>query len=159
MITNLVLIRGLPGSGKSTLARDLAEFHEKIGDPSLHIEADMFFMEEGKHGMKYVFDASQLHNAHKWCQDEVKARLEWFDTLLRTNNNEYQQAYIYVSNTFTTLKEMKPYFEMADKFHISPQVILCQGFYGSEHDVPLETMKKMKERFVYNINSLYTGVI
>jgi predicted kinase len=133
----LILIRGLPGSGKSTLAKTLM-FAPAMG-VAIHREADQYFMD--KNG-EYNFDVTLLNRAHEWCQKITSLDLS-------TGCN------VIVSNTFTTLKELKPYFEIADGYGITPQVITCHGCWANEHNVPIETMTKMKQRFVSDISSLY----
>jgi predicted kinase len=123
MPTQLILIRGLPGSGKSTLAKLLPAFH--------HIEADRYFTEADG---TYRFNATQLGEAHAWCQDLANGSLLYRrDTV--------------VSNTFTTLKEMQPYLDMAKKYGAQVTVIKCEGNYGSLHGVPQEVIDKMKARW------------
>jgi hypothetical protein len=56
---------------------------------------------------------------------------------------------VVVSNTFTTLKEMMPYYDMAQELGIKLNVITCHGQFGSKHDVPEETLAKMKARFFH----------
>lgn len=132
----LTLIRGLPGSGKSTLAQRLAE---ASWSNSSHYEADQFFMVDGV----YKFDASKLAQAHATC-------------LQRTDKDLEMGRYVLVSNTFTTWREMLPYFELAKKYCIIPQVILCQsGPYKSVHGVPEETIERMRQRFVYDIHQQF----
>ena len=130
-MSKMILVRGLPGSGKSTIAKSFIGFK--------HFEADMYWMVDGE----YKFDRYKLKNAHDWCHDMTLACLQ---------NNED----VVVSNTFTTKKEMEVYFSMAKVFGIVPQVILCQAQYGNIHDVPEETLAKMKARFQYDISDLYT---
>ena len=132
----LILIRGLPGSGKSTLAKTLM-FAPAMGVTN-HREADQFFMENGE----YKFDIERLYLAHRWCQDKTRSDLE-------------AGMNVIVSNTFTTLKELRPYFDIAQEFDITPQVITCHGCWANEHNVPQETLAKMKQRFVSDISSLY----
>lgn len=130
----LTLIRGLPGSGKSTLALRLARHFN-----AYCFEADLYFLDdEGE----YIFDATKLHAAHKWCQDETKRELN--------NGND-----VIVSNTFTTKKELKPYFEIAKDLGIVPVVYHCQNDFGSIHDVPKETIDKMKARWYNDISELF----
>jgi predicted kinase len=126
-MVKLILVRGLPGSGKSTLASQLRNF--------AHLEADMYFIDE--HG-EYRFDASKLSRAHQWCQQQTFAYLK-------------ASFPVVVSNTFTTQKELQPYLDMASELGITPQVVLCQGEFGSVHNVPEETLLKMKQRFQYDI--------
>ena len=105
---NLILIRGLPGSGKSTLALRLMSSNGLTC--AQHFEADQYFMEDGE----YNFNVEHLYLAHKWCQDKTR------DALQATCD-------VIVSNTFTTAKELKPYFKIAAEYDIVPQVILCHG--------------------------------
>lgn len=135
---SLTLIRGLPGSGKSTLAKSLC--YDDTTKWGKHLEADMFFVDRVTN--EYKFDPTKIKAAHEWCQKTVDISLGY--------NFE-----VFVSNTFTTLKELRPYFLLAKKHGIIPQVILCQGNYGSIHDVPEETLQKMKARFQYDIKELY----
>lgn len=133
----LTLIRGMVGSGKSTLAQKLV-FQSKI--QCVHLEADMFFMKNGE----YKFDPSKLSDAHYWCRERTEYYLKnWYN------------VNVIVSNTFTTKKELKPYFDIAGKFGIIPVVILCQNEFGSIHNVPEETIEKMKNRFQYDITELF----
>jgi predicted kinase len=134
MSKKLFLIRGLPGSGKSTLARQLAECHIM-----LHFEADQFFSDDSGN---YNFDASKLGFAHANCQQNADIGL--------TNNIS-----VVVSNTFTTLKELRPYFEIAKKHDIVPTVIHCQNQFKNVHDVPQEALDRMKSRFQHDISPLF----
>lgn len=127
----MILVRGLPGSGKSTVAKALSGF--------THVEADMFWMDNGE----YKFDVTMLPLAHAWCARRTRELLEMGSDVV-------------VSNTFTTLKELKPYFELAKEFGIIPQVITCEANYGNIHNVPDETLVKMKARFKFDISELYT---
>lgn len=132
-MASMILVRGLPGSGKSTIAKNLIGFYQ-------HIETDMFWMVDGE----YKFDASRLGEAHAWCLDKTR------DMLVRSWSPV-------VSNTFTTVKEIRPYFELAKEFDIVPQVITCQSGFKNVHDVPEETLAKMKARFVWDLSELYNG--
>ena len=120
----LYLLRGLPGAGKTTLAKSIG---------GRHAEADQYFMEDGE----YKFDASKLKDAHAWCQSIV-------DSYVR---NGFER--VIVSNTFTTEKEMEPYYEMAKKHGYRVTSLIVENRHGSksEHSVPEETLVKMKNRF------------
>jgi hypothetical protein len=98
----------------------------------------MFFMRDGV----YHFDGMQIGAAHEWCQRQTDESLF------------YKQDTI-VSNTFTTIKELKPYFEIAKSHNIVPQVILCQGNFGSIHGVPDQVIDNMRKRFVYDLTPLF----
>ncbi len=117
----LILIRGMLGSGKSTMA--VNEYNERV-----HFEADMYFalINNGN----YIYDSCKVKDAHEWCQRKTLAALE-------------AGKYVVVSNTFTRVCEMQPYFNMGYSFG----VITVSGDYGSVHNVPSETIRKMRERF------------
>ena len=132
-MSKLILIRGLPGSGKSTLAKALCYSPEWI-----HLEADMFWMEDGE----YKFDASRLREAHEWCQTKTKEYLSLDISVI-------------VSNTFTTVKELRPYFDIAREFNIVPNVFIAQNTFGNVHNVPAETLAKMQARFAWDISELF----
>jgi len=91
---------------------------------------------------EYEFDASRLHLAHAICQQSARDALT-------------TGADAIVSNTFTTLKELKPYFKLAKEFKIVPTVILCQNMFGNVHNVPVEALDRMRDRFAYDISSLF----
>jgi len=125
----MILVRGLPGSGKSTLAKTLIGFY-------MHVETDKFW------GPEYNFDMSRLGEAHAWCLSATRRLLvAGFSPV--------------VSNTFTTKKELAPYFALAKEFDIVPQVVLCQGNFKNVHNVPEEVLFKMNARFEYNIDELW----
>jgi predicted kinase len=133
----LYLVRGLPGSGKSTFAERLATALD-----ACHHEADHFFhFKEGPSGTtvwteEYLFDKDKLHKAHKACQD-------WTTDCMCDGCN------IVVSNTFTTEKELKPYLALAAEHGYDVTTLIVEGRHGnpSIHDVPEETMTKMRNRF------------
>lgn len=125
-MTYFFIVRGLPGSGKSTTAKML----QYIYIDTRHFEADQYFIINGE----YRFDASKLLNAHAMC-------------LNNTENSLASKKVTIVSNTFTTKKELRPYFELAKKYSVKPQVITCQGQFGSIHNVPEDKLKQMKDRF------------
>lgn len=129
----LFLLRGLPGSGKSTLA---AQLWNKF----VHFEADKFWYDsEGK----YNFDIKRLNEAHKWCQDQVETAMK--DS--KVNSLFYTD--IVVSNTLTTEKELAPYLALAEKYGYRVVSLIVENRHGNSniHNVPEETLKKMKERF------------
>jgi predicted kinase len=137
MSVGLIVVRGLPGSGKSTLAQRLSRSFGHV-----HLEADQFFIKNGH----YHFDAGQLAAAHGWCQSE-------------TDRYMSQGMTVVVSNTFTTLKELRPYFVIAERHGVVPQVIHCQNQYGNIHHVPHDTMERMRARWACDISELFTGVV
>ena len=125
----LILLRGLPGSGKSTFAKTLG---------GIHIEADQYFMRDGV----YEFDASQLKNAHNYCQSQTRA---W----MSHNGEQISTDRIIVSNTFTQEWEMDAYFELAEEFGYQVFSLIVENRHGSisVHDVPQRKLNEMRNRF------------
>jgi hypothetical protein len=78
---------------------------------------------------------NKLSEAHEWCREMTATSL--------------QQGYnVVVSNTFTTQRELNPYFEIAMELGITPQVISVHGSFGSIHNVPAEAMDRMRRRWI-----------
>jgi adenylate kinase family enzyme len=125
----LILIRGLPGSGKSTLAKKIMNDSSMYNVQFVHLEADMYFINNGV----YTFDREKIHEAHRWCFRSA-------EILLDNGQN------VIVSNTFTTLKEIQPYIDL-EKNKEDLRIIHCDKNYGNIHNVPDETLQKMKDRF------------
>lgn len=126
----LFLLRGLPGSGKSTVAETITNYD----DSHQWYEADeLFYDDEGE----YVFDATRLKEVHKWCRDITEARMK------------QGAPRITVSNTFTQEWEMKPYYDLAEKYGYRVYSLIVENRHEgeSEHGVPDETIDKMKNRF------------
>jgi predicted kinase len=129
----LVLLRGLPGAGKSTFAN-------LIWNSYAICEADKFFYDsEGN----YNFDPTKLKQAHEWCQAEVEIKMQ--------DNGRNPQYYpeIVVSNTFTQEWEMQEYFDLAEKYGYKVFSVIVENRHGNKniHEVPDNTLKKMKDRF------------
>jgi predicted kinase len=133
-MNTIILLRGIPGSGKSTFANYM--FSNNI------FEADQYFYDEK--GLNYNFDASKLHLAHKWCQLRVEHAME--DNL---ESNGMYFSEIVVSNTSTTEKELEPYLELAKKYDYQVVSLIVENRHSgvSKHNVPAETIEKMKNRF------------
>lgn len=60
---------------------------------------------------------------------------------------------IVVSNTFTTERELKPYYELAEKYDYNVVSLIVENRHGGKntHNVPDETIEKMRNRLVNNI--------
>ena len=135
----MTICRGLPGSAKTTIAKQLLYQAREAGRECLHYEADMYFTDALGN---YNFDQNNLAEAHDWCRKS-------------TYNALSDGQDVIISNTFTTIRELRPYFEIAKEFGIIPNVILCQSNFGSIHNVPEESIDKMKARFAYDISSMF----
>lgn len=125
----LFLIRGISGAGKSTLSKSIG---------GVHYEADMYFMKDGE----YQFDITKLKDAHQWCQNSVETVMKGWGGVLPANR-------IIVSNTFTQEWEMKPYYELAEKYGYKVFSIIVENRHGgvNEHGVPEDRLEIMKNRF------------
>ena len=128
----LILLRGLPGSGKSTLAKIILQIRES-DEPEV-LSADDFFINENG---EYDFDSKKIKEAHNYCQFRCSERMR------------QQKSRIVVANTFTEEWEMKPYFEMAERYNYRIHTIIVENRHGNKniHNVPDEKLQSMKSRF------------
>lgn len=127
----LYLVRGLPGAGKSTLARKISP---------LVFEADDYFIEHGV----YLFNPERLSNAHNSCLARTKEALESGAEIVA------------VANTFSRQWELTPYYNLISP-HMDCSVVeitvqvpsLSDEELAARciHKVPVETIKKMRERW------------
>lgn len=132
---NLILLRGLPGAGKTTVA----QFFISIPTEAEVVSADDYFIDESG---EYNFDPTELHKAHSECLYSVDIFME----------DEVEM--IVVHNTFTKESELKPYFELAEKYGYNVHSLIVENRHGNEsiHDVPEETIDKMENRFSIKLN-------
>ena len=130
----LFIVRGLPGAGKSTFAN-------YMWSSFVICEADKYFTD--KETGEYRFDPSKIKDAHAWCQEEVKTRME--------DNQVNPQYYseIIVSNTSTQEWEMEPYFKLAEKYGYTVFSLIVENRHNgiNQHGVPAETLQVMRDRF------------
>jgi predicted kinase len=127
----LTLIRGLPGSGKSTLAKKMQLDSQGRGEDLVHLEADMFFIDDN--GV-YCFQPLLISKAHQWCQQQCALFLK-------------QKNSVVVSNTFVKQWELKAYRQLAKQYKAKLAILTCTGSYQNIHEVPESTIKKMKRQW------------
>jgi len=127
----LYLIRGLPGSGKSTFAENLAD---ALG--AHHFEADMYHIRDGV----YDWKPENVKASHEWCQRCVRSSMAGGHNVV-------------VSNTFTTPKELEPYLDLAIQNRYLITSLIVENRHGgvNVHDVPQETLDKMRNRFTIKL--------
>jgi hypothetical protein len=67
------------------------------------------------------------------------------------NDQFYRE--IAVSNTFTQEWEMKPYFELAEKYGYMVFCVIVENVHNGKniHNVPLEKISEMRDRFVIRL--------
>ena len=131
-IGDLILLRGIPGSGKTTLGEAILKSPQSTNN--LVLSADDFFMDNNGN---YNFDATKLKQAHNMCQQTCAEAMK---------NGSYK---IVVANTFTQEWEMKPYFEMAERYNYRIHSVIVENRHGNSniHEVPEDKIKQMKDRF------------
>lgn len=85
----------------------------------------------------YNFNPSKLKEAHEWCKNETEFVMK------------YEHPVVAVSNTFTQEWEMKPYYELAEKYGYMVISLIVENRHGgvNEHGVPEDKLKSMKDRF------------
>lgn len=121
----LFLIRGVPGAGKTTLTKSL--------NVDVRFSADMYHV--NGNGV-YDWKPQNVKLSHEWCQSQVITAMQ-------------EGRSIAVDNTFTTFRELGPYFELAKRFEYRVTTLIVENRHGNKsiHNVPEETIEKMKARF------------
>lgn len=97
----------------------------------------MYFHRDGK----YRYDAKKIKNAHDWCQRET------FNALSSGEN-------VVVSNTFTRIYEMQPYFDICKSLGVSLQIIEANGKWPNVHNVPPSVVDRMRIRWEPFVDSI-----
>jgi len=129
---DLILLRGIPGSGKTTLGHVILKWMSN--DTTDVLSADDYFMDENGN---YNFDITKIKEAHNDCQVRCANKMK----------NEISK--IVVANTFTQEWEMEKYYEMAERYNYRVHSVIVENRHGgvNEHNVPDETIEKMRNRF------------
>lgn len=122
----LILVRGVPGAGKTSLL-DTLKFDICVSADDYH--TDRFG--------NYDWKPENVKASHEWCKNEV--------IFAMTESEET----IVVHNTFTQEWEMQPYITLAAMYGYRLVTLVVENRHGSKsvHNVPEETVQKMKDRF------------
>jgi predicted kinase len=132
---SLILLRGLPGCGKTTLAEILCENGKY---PVFSIDSYFMHPDTGE----YQFDFQNNHRAYKQCEVQTA------DALSRGIEK------VFVDNTFTLEWEIKPYFDIAEKFGYKVFVITVENRHGGKntHGISDEQIEKMAAKYTINLS-------
>jgi predicted kinase len=124
MAKKLYIIRGVPGCGKTTFANDICD--KVVSADDYHYDADG----------NYNWKPENMKAAHRYSQGKTRSIME-------TGKD------VAVANTSTTVKEMKPYYKMAEEFGYTVFSIIVENRHGGEnvHNVPEATLEAMEKRF------------
>lgn len=128
----LYLVIGLPGSGKSTFAKAIAQLSCWGEVQTTHRETDEYFVDP--HTQEYVFDPDKLGEYHQMCREATKRDLQ-------------DGLNVVVSNTMLTKWERKFYFDIARETGANVVICIMRENYGTVHNIPLETIEKMKAKW------------
>lgn len=103
--------------------------------------ADDYFYENGPNPGEYDFDRDSLGKAHGQCKFKVESDM-------KKGNSK-----VFVANTFTTEKEIKPYVELAEKYGYRVTSLIVENRHGNKsvHNVPEEIMDAMANRFTVKL--------
>lgn len=129
MSKTLYLLRSVSGAGKTTLAKVL---EESLPNAIALAADDYHYDSDGNYNWK----SENLYAGHQWCKGAVKESMKQL----------YEN--IIVHNTNTTVKEIKPYLALADKYNYRVVSLIVENLHGSDsiHNVPSEVRDKQEER-------------
>ena len=130
-MSKLYILRGIPGSGKSTCGKKIVDNAKAAGFTAIKFESDDFFMKNGK----YNWNPKLLGMAHKWCQNNVRKALNEYDVVV-------------VANTNLNLADVNTYVKIANDAYADFEVIAIHGNHKNVHNVPEETLEKMRAKMV-----------
>ena len=94
-----------------------------------------------------MFEADQFFEDKEWSRDLLgQAHTECFN---KTKEALKRGMIVAVANTFTTEKELRQYLNLAEELNVPVTSIIVENRHGNKsiHNVPEETLIKMKNRF------------
>ena len=118
------------GSGKSTFAEYCVKKLAGENITATHCESDDYWMRDGV----YKFELKYIYRAHEWCFKKV------FESF-----SKYK--IVFVTNTFTQMKELNPYLKEAAQRGLKVTVVRMANEYQNQHEVPEATLEAMRQRF------------
>lgn len=129
----IVILRGIPGSGKSSFAKRLSKSANVIV-----CSADDYYTHNGR----YNFDSSKLKEAHEDCLRRFAKHVVNYGAVVTDPD------ILIVDNTNISIKEIAPYYELAEAFSFEPLVrtTLCSpetAYNRCIHNVPLHVIERM----------------
>jgi putative cell wall-binding protein len=93
-------------------------------------------------------DYFTYENDYRWSPDKISAAHDWSQRKCRRFMKAGVER-IVVANTSTRVREMQPYMDLAEQFGYRVFSLIVENRMNSKniHDVPNETIQKMKNRF------------
>lgn len=121
----LIILRGLPSSGKTSFAQ--------LIEPRAICSAD---------------DYHYNNNIYNWKAENIKKSHSWAIRKCR-RFMQIRCSKVVIANTNTTEKEMQPYEELAKEYDYRIYHIIVENRHQNKnsHEVPEETIEKMRTRF------------
>ena len=135
----LFLLRGAPGSGKYSLARAMIQ----AGLADNMTEADDYYTTpEG-----YKWAPEKIGAAHAACR-------EWVEFWMAHKER------IIVSNTSTTKKHLKPYYDLAKKHGYMVQEIICRyPIFDNVHGVPEMKVREYAQQLENSLRGVEKQIV
>ena len=140
IVRKCTILRGIAGSGKSTYIR-------KNHPDAIVCSADDYFLEVLGEGKNYIFDATKLGEAHKWCMQKFINATTHRDPLGRATT-------VVVDNTNIMLWEFMGYVQVASAMGYEVEVVRMDtpahvAAGRNVHGVPANKVEDMARRFQF----------
>ena len=149
----VIILRGVPGSGKSTTCkRALTQLSNERSNLSHVIcSADHYFEQlDSKGEMKYVWNASEIKDAHAQCQQLFDRAINKNCNSTRQNNQKKKPDIVIVDNTNIKCWNYKHYIQSAQRNECQILILTLLSSTvptTNEHNVPKEIVVRMLHQF------------